>query len=100
MPRELGASIVGGNADDMVIPPRSVWRSEHTSGRRPVHTDESRAQNVGVTHEVSMKIPSARVRPRIWCGVRRSISTIVPPQRGHGHDAAGVAGSKGRGASA
>jgi hypothetical protein len=51
--------------------------------------------NADFDYEVSTKIPSAAARLWIWCAVRRSIISIVPPQRGHGHDADGAVSSTG-----
>jgi hypothetical protein len=62
---------------------------------RLASTDQLTASNAGLDHEVSRKIPSAAARVWIWCAVRRSIISIVPPQRGHGHDADGAVSSTG-----
>ena len=53
-------------------------------------TNRSSASSDRVDYDVSKKIPIARTRERIWYLVRRSMTIIVPPQRGHGQEVDGV----------
>jgi hypothetical protein len=57
--------------------------------------DRSPTSNERDDYDESRKIPTARARARMWCAASRSISIIIPPQRGHGHEAEGVACSMG-----
>ena len=51
--------------------------------------DRSTASGERDDYDESRKIPAAR-RARMWCAVSRSITIIVPPQRGHGQEVDGV----------
>ena len=64
--------------------PPARWRAS---------ADESTATKARVDHELSRTMPSITARLQIWRARSRSTTTIVPPQRGQGHEANGVRGS-------